>query len=268
MLIRSFLTILVIGALARQAHAQVNTDSLQKQSLNDGWSGEVGANVVVTRGNVDYLEVGGNIRAQWQELYPLRPCDDLPFVKERIVAAMNGQFLEVDGDVFISQAFAHLRYVRMWLPRVGVDAAVQYQFDDVLHLKRRLVAGATLRLALIYRRSWQLHLGTGYIIEVERRDIQPEDFPEPRDALNHRWLNYMVLDIPIGERSHLQNTIYVEPRFDDRADMKILESMVLRVGITARVSMNIGFEFQHDSRPLPSVDATDIRVKNSLALSF
>ncbi|MCX4242743.1 DUF481 domain-containing protein [Paraliomyxa miuraensis] len=252
--------ILLLVALLLPAPAiasPVNAEKLLNDPRDHGFSGSADVSVALQEGNVRRLSLGAGAGIQYWTLHPegvgfgKRPVPPgvPPFFKDRWVLIANGQFVRVSLDDVANSGFGHMRYTRMWLPRLGSDVFTQAQYNAMTRLTRRLLAGLGLRVDPVHRRRLQIWAGTGYMTEFERNDVVPED-PHPARVINHRWTNYVVLQTQLWDSAVVaRSTTYAQPRFDDFGDIRVLESIVLEARATPVFALGIEFEAQYDSRP-------------------
>jgi putative salt-induced outer membrane protein YdiY len=105
------------------------------------------------------------------------------------------------------------------------------------------------------------------MLEYESLNL-PEDAQHPPILFNHRWTNTLVLGFQLAPHVTLANTIYVQPRFDDFTDLRILDEADLAVGIGDHLAVVTAFSFRYDSRPPDGLKNTDISVSQSLRMRF
>lgn len=234
----------------------VNAEKLLSDPEEPGWSGSVSTNVALASGNVDRLNVGFSGSIQYWTLYPEgagyrghpAPEGARRFFRDRWVLITNGAFVRVALAEVVNNGFAHTRYTRMWLPRLGSEVFAQAQFNEFTRLNLRMLGGLGLRVDPINRRTLQVWAGTGYMIEHERIRVDEGD-PHPSEVINHRWTSYMVEQLRIWDSTLLaRNTTYVQPRLDDFGDLRMIEAFQVEAR-TGPLALGLEFELQYDSRP-------------------
>ena len=119
---------------------------------------------------------------------------------------------------------------------------MQAQYDEFRLLQRRLVAGAGTRVVFANYERFRGWVGTGAMIEFEKRNIatenQPPTGPDPVDMTNPRWSNYVTLLIGLVPKYlALINTAYVQPRWDKFGDIQILEEARLSLKVTDHLGL-------------------------------
>lgn len=235
----------------------VNSEKLLNDPQEGGFSGSVDANFSLSAGNVERLSLGVGGGMQYWTLHPegvgygTRPAPEgaPPFFRNRWVLIANGQFVRFSLHEVVNSGFAHTRYTRMWLPRLGLDVFAQAQYNELTRLTRRLLAGVGLRVDPVNRRRLQIWAGTGYMTEFERNNVIPED-PHPAQVVNHRWTSYGVLQARLWDAAVVaRSTTYAQPRIDDFGDIRVLESVQIEARAVPVLALGIEFEAQYDSRP-------------------
>lgn len=156
----------------------------------------------------------------------------------------------------------------MWRRRVGTDLFAQHQFDELLRLRVRALAGLGARLVLVHRRVFRVWAGTGAMVEHERIRVD-EGAPDPRRTTVARWTSYLALRLSLADRRLvLQSTTYVQPRFDAIADYRVLNDLQLLAVVSTQLASGISLAVWHDRRPPTGVRRTDVRLLASLKIAL
>ncbi len=271
-----FFNFLVLGtgtylAAGSTAFATINAELMVKDPFAAGWSGTVQGRISLSQGNVRLIDVGGTLQLQYQRLFDRRstdPPDDPPFIRETIALRADGQVAEQDGRVFIGQAFAYLRWTRMWHRYIGTDAFSQLQYNRFLRLQSRILAGAGVRLYLLRNRSTLSYVGSAYMLEREQIEVAP-GANDRAEQINHRWTNYATLRIdPLSGRLVAQNTIYAQPRFDRFRDLRVLNTLEVMAAVTEAMSIGTTLSVLYDSEPPSDVEQVDVRIQSNIRFTL
>ncbi len=248
--------VVMLGAPALANANPVNAEKLLTDPTEDGWSGSLSTTVALSSGNVDRLNVGFSGGIQYWTLYPEGvgygdrppPPGSRRFFKDRWVLITNGAFVRVALNEVVNNGFAHTRYTRMWRPRLGSDVFAQAQYNEFTRLSLRMLGGLGFRVDPINRHLVRVWGGSGYMAELERNRIDPAD-PHPAEVVNHRWTNYGVIQLRLWDSTLVaRNTTYIQPRFDDFLDFRLLESVQLETR-SGPLAIGLEFELQYDNRP-------------------
>ena len=258
------------------AHANpVNAEKMRGDADEPGWMASLDANFALARGNVNRLDLGYGGLLQYQTMFPAGvgfrgkppPPGADSFFKNRYVLLTDGAFTRVSGNDVINRGFAHARYTRMFIPRLGLDVFVQEQFNEFTRLRARIVGGGGARVDMVHRKVTQSWLGSGYMAEYELNDTVAGD-PHPARVVNHRWTSYAVLQIELlAETLVFRNTAYAQPRLDDFTDVRVLENAQIEARLAdGAFAFGIDFGVQFDSRPPQEVVRTDLSLGSYLRL--
>jgi Protein of unknown function, DUF481 len=261
---------LALLLLSKLAHAQVNAEVLRPNPMRVGWSGGIDGSLAIARGNIELLDVGGGGRVQYQTLHPNREATTatLPFIAHRVFLTVGSRFAERADSAFINQQFVHARWTYMWYERIGSDLFAQYQSNEFLRLQDRAVSGTGVRIEIVHTPGRLIWGGSGYMFEYNRITVLPGS-SDPRATFEHRWTNYLTARLALCEsRLLLQNTFYYQPRFNRFADFRGLEELELLLKVTEAFAMGATLSVLHDSDPPTGVKKTDLRMMNTVRLSF
>ena len=258
---------------AGAARAQVNAEMLRQNLLKPGFSINVDGAFSAARGNVELIDVGASGKIQYQTLYPVSPVKPgeeppLPFVRQRVFITGSGRFAESAAGPFVSQTYLHMRWTAMWHPRAGSDLFVQHQYNRFFRLQRRSLAGAGARFEIVHDPVFLWWGGTAYMLEYELINVQP-GAPDDPETLRHRWTNYLTERLTFaGGRLMVQSTTYIQPRFDDFSDFRILEELEGLGKVTDMISFGLNLSILHDSAPPTGVKTTDLRLSSNIHLAL
>jgi hypothetical protein len=179
----------------------------------------------------------------------------------------SGDFGWAEGQEFFNEALIHVRGVYAYRPRLRPEAFVQLNYDKARLLTFRGLVGGGLRITLLRREATQLWWGTAYLFEHEELDLEPGAVHPPSTSA-HRWSNYLSSTITIVDRTTLGITVYVQPRFDDPADVRVLSEGRLSVVISGPISLVVTFRAHYDSRPPEGVVRLDTKSTTGFVVAF
>lgn len=257
----------VVLGIAAPAAAQVNTEKLRSWE-RPGLGGAVDLAVTYRSGNVDVIQVVSAAQVRWARL----EATTSTATKGRLVDLVyfvGSQDLGIQpSGRFKNAGFAHLRWTRMWLPRLGSELFVQAQYNEFILLEQRYVGGLGARLEVPLGKVGELALGTAYMLEFEDNAV-PEDGPDQRQVLAHRWSSYLSLKAYLSDPAvSVVDTVYVQPRLTDFADYRVLNEAELSVAVTGALALVAGVYLRYDSQPVTGVRKLDVTMENKLRLTF
>ncbi|UCC72867.1 MAG: DUF481 domain-containing protein [Gemmatimonadota bacterium] len=240
---------------ASQAAAQVNIEHLRADEDRRGFYGSFRLDLYVRTGNVELVQLG--------------TLGQLNYVGESVTTFLIGgtDLGWKKGARFIDAVLLHLRQVYRRGSRVRPEAVAQVNYDMTRLLEFRSITGGGLR-TLIYRSApvW-LWWGSTYLFEHERLDLEPGTV-HPSQTSVHRWSNYLTLNANFSEQSTLQWTIYVQPRFDDFEDLRILTEARLGAELSESVLLVLTLHMHYDSRPPDDTRSLDTAIRSGVAIEF
>jgi len=247
----------------------VNMERIASDDDTSGWSATADLRGGVKQGNVVKREanVGGGV--QYRTFHPTLDTRRPPFLRNRWLLTTNLSLVSFGGDRVTDNGFMHTRYTRMFIPRLGAEVYLQAQYNRFTNLRSRLLTGGGARFVLVHRNPFGLWGGSGYMGEYEVNAIDVVDDSHPQETFNHRWASYLALRLDVVEDAlELANTTYVQPRFDDFTDIRVLTSTQLEGAVTPTFSMGIDFDVAYDSRPPRTVKNTDLSFSGFVRFRF
>lgn len=248
------LLIVCLSLLPCTVWGQVNTERMRALEV-EGFRSTLGADVAVESGHTELFEIGARVR--------------FDFRREPHYTFATGalRYGTQDGDPFRDRVFGHLRYNYQVLSWLVAEAFTQLQRDRFARLQLRVLAGGGLRIRYFNRDAVKLFQGTTPMYEYENLDQAPVG-RHPATVSTARWSNYLNLRLRLTEETRFNATVYVQPRFDQWADVRVLNQAALTVRLTEAVHLTTEFGLNYDSRPPGEVDPLDLTLQNGIEVSF
>lgn len=240
--------LLLASALAKVAHAQVNTETLRLGDPPQGLHGDLKADLALKRGNSELFQLGSSGRAFY------RAGIHTPLLFAR------GEIGTENDERFAEKGFVHARWTAMWFPRAGSELFGQIQYDAFIDLKFRALIGAGPRFVVVEEDWIELYVGTGYMLEREVLTIPAAD-PHPRHTLHHRSTSYVSLKTALADALTLTNVAYFQPRWDRFSDFRVLEELELQAHTNEYVALVSSLAFRFDSDPPSTIVRYDLDLK-------
>jgi putative salt-induced outer membrane protein YdiY len=253
----------LLGALGRDARAQVNTENLRKRIKVVGYSVIVEGSLTGDTGNTEGIAVGAGVGGG----YASGP--HLAF------ACARADYTRYDDTTSVDKTFAHVRYNYELEPWLWGEVFAQAQSDAFQRLDLRNLFGVGPRFRVLHlegelAKDFDVYAGTAYMLE--RDAISPEVGAVGRTNQSiqiwHRLSTYVTVQWQVDERAVLSTTLYVQPAFDDVHDVRLLSDTLLTFKISKTFSSGIAASVRYDSEPPTAVLTTDAEVKSTLALTF
>lgn len=243
---------LTLGSL--DVRGQVNTERMRALEV-EGIRTTLGGDLSVQSGNVDLFEVGVTSRID------ARQTPHYAFLAGEVRYGTK-------GDVpFRDRTFGHLRYNYRLRPWLVAEAFSQLERDGFARLQLRTLVGGGLRVQYIDTEPVKVFQGTTPMYEHE--NLEADGLGEHPAAMSAvRWSNYLNVRLQFTETTHLIGTVYVQPRYDEWSDVRVLHQATLAVNVTDHVRLTAEFNVRYDSRPPANVEGLDLALRNGLHVSF
>jgi hypothetical protein len=166
--------------------------------------------------------------------------------------------------------FKHLEHLRYRLDLVGplqLEAFGQVEQDQARRVWPRALVGGGPRLTLIGSDNLDLAIAAAYMLEYQR--FRPVGEPDDgQEELVHRLSSYVVLIVRATNILKLGETFYVQPRFDDASDIRLLSETELLVTVTEHLALKSALYLAYDSTPPLGIHHLDTGLKTTLQASF
>lgn len=215
-----------------------------------GWSGTGKVTLNLINNIQQFTEMGINAHVQYKTERSLW------------LALSDYEVIKSDESDFSNKGLQHFRYNYKINKLLTAEAFTQAQFNKVLNLNFRGLAGAGLRFKLLKMDNLRMYSGVAYMFEYE------EPSHEYEIERNHRLSTYLSLSYRMNENFKLVNTVYYQPRFDYFADYRISNNLDIVLKITQRMSYVMSLEYILDNKPLPGIPRNIYSLKNSLVFDF
>lgn len=248
MKILSVLLLFFIGTLISNSQV-VNVESKRVRTDTTGWSGTLDATYDIVK-NTEYIF---NIGLISQLQYKNKKFLSFILTDYRLVKAA--------GTQYINTGYVHLRFDQKILPRLTWEYFVQGQFNQVLDVGFRGLAGTGPRFKLYDSDKFRCYIASLYMFEYE------ENVAKTIFRRNHRSSSYLTFTIDF-DRFEVVHTTYYQPKYTDLKDYRIASQTALKISIFKQLSFTTTFSFRYESIPFPNIPKTTYSVTNGLSLKF
>ena len=221
----------------------VNTEKLFKETKNGfALSSKISGNVISGNANIFLMKFDlntGYFKEKW----------NLKFIS-------GGQNLLQDGNNINSSLFAQLRYNYFICEKSRLVSFFQLQSNNILLLNRRVLAGLGYRRNLIQigdsLKKFNLDGTLGFMQEEELLDRT--NLPPTETYYTNYSRGTFVLNavLELKNRLTIINTTYLQQRFVDYLDLRLLNELNFNVPISSSIMITFDFEYRFDSKP-PSI---------------
>jgi hypothetical protein len=247
---------LAVVASSPSASAQIsNVQPLLAKEAEPGASGALEGSLDWRTGNVSLLIFSGSLITRY------RRGRHLLFFLARGDETLSA------GDRILFKHLEHLRYRVDVVGPVQMEVFGQVEQDQARRVWPRALGGGGPRLTLIGSENLDLAVAAAYMLEYQhiRATGQADD---GNDELAHRLSSYVVLTVRASSILKLGETFYVQPRFDDASDLRLLSETELLVAITDHLALKSALYVAYDSSPPLGIHHLDTGLKTTLQASF
>ncbi len=232
------------------AEAIVNAEELALNLQDrDGWSGKVGLAANGSSGNSNKLMTEATLHLFFKQGRHLS------------MLASSYSYGKSQGVLNTRKSFAHLRHRYALRSQWDIEGFGQLQQDAFARLRLRslLGGGGRYHWPLL---SGQAAVGVGSFYEQERRTGSIQ--------VRRLWRGniYLTLQLPLNDRSKLQNTLYYQPAWQQPNNFRLLDNTIFSVLVSEHLDLKLSLEIAHDSQPPAAVLKTDISYKSGLVYHF
>lgn len=242
------------------ARAQiVNVQPLLGKDLRNGWTVFGEGAVDFRAGNISLLQAAGSSIVRYIH------------GRHTMFLLTRGEYgirnVNTTSDRFLARHFEHIRYrAQMWGP-FDAEAFVQVDSDQFRRLALRTVAGTGPRVKLVTTPHVDAAIAVLYMFEYQQ--IRKDDKPDAGDlAKEHRASAYFIVTVKLGERLRIAEAVYVQPRIDQRKDLRLLSETELLTNLSRFVSLKLSVTLAFDSTPPANVQPFDTALKTAIQFGY
>jgi hypothetical protein len=143
----------------------------------------------------------------------------------------------------------------------------QFNYDKSRLLDARYLAGMGVRGNFYDKTHVTFAAGSACMVERETYDLPP-GASHPTEETAWRWSNYVNARAEIGETSSLVWIAYVQPRFRDFGDVRVLSEATLGAGLRDKLTLTATLRIRYDSTPPDGVEDLDMVLLSGLHVEF
>jgi hypothetical protein len=227
----------------------INIES--KRFLNDtnGFVGRADLNFNLAQNAQQIISLGTNVHMQYQHN------------KHRFLAISDLAFIKAGPTDFVNNGYQHLRYGYKIIDRLTWESFVQAQYNLVLKLDKRYLAGMGPRVKIFKKKNFRLYVAALYMYEYQLQDKQTIE------QYNHRLSSYVTFNIGFN-KFDFSHTTFFQPLLTDLSNYRIASDSNLDIVLTGHLNFRVGFNLLYDNhQPLGVPDLVYV-LKNGLSFKF
>lgn len=222
-----------------------------KRFLNDtnGWMGRADFNFGMTQNTRQIINLTNTIRVQYQKN------------KSRFLILNDVSFVRAAGNDFVNSGFQHFRYSYKLTDVVTGESFVQYQYNPILRLKQRFLAGAGPRFKLIKKPAFKVYAATLYMYEYE----EIVQAPINRD---HRLSSYFTFTWSLSKQLEWVSTTFYQPNLVDWSDYRIAHDATLEVTLNKHIAFQLSGNLLFDTKQPETIPELTYAIRNGISFRF
>jgi hypothetical protein len=250
-----FAMIVCAPAIARAQIVNVQ-GALAKVPDKDGLTGSLEGKVDWREGNNPVIDTSGSASGLLKE------------GRSITLAIVRAGYAESRDLVITKKTFEHLRERVILDEHFRWEVFGQHEFDQFRRLTVRVLLGTGPAVAIVNTDPFGLLAGLAYMFDYEQLDTRAGTIDAGKRSVQHRGSAYLTGSEKLGKNAGLVETVYVQPRFDDAAALRVLGELTLINKLTSRIALTNGFTMAYDARPPDGVKRFDSELKVGAILTF
>lgn len=246
---RSFYTFLLLFLAFTVPGQIINIETKRFLKDTNGLVGTISGNFNVNQNTQQVLTLGLNQHLQYKHN------------RHRFLSISDLAFIKAGKTDFVNAGYQHFRYNYRINYLITWEAFVQGQYNKVLLLDRRYLAGTGPRFKLLKKEMLRIYLGCLYMYEYQSQ------LNESIRQYNNRISSYLTLSLSFKKMEFTSTTFY-QPNLADTDNYRIANDSSFELGINNHLNFKVGFNLLYDTRqPVGIPDLTYI-LKNGLTYKF
>jgi hypothetical protein len=231
--------------------AQVmNIEQERIKTDTTGWAGSAKLSAEYTKNGQDLWTGSANIHAQYKTKRSL------------YLSLTEYNLTKGSGSDFVNAGAQHFRYNYKFKDWLTGEAFTQAQFNKVLKVKIRWLAGVGPRFKIVKAKAFRLYAATLYMYEHE------ELYDTNIVSRNSRLSNYLSFTLKIKDNLKLLHTSYYQPKINMFSDYRILSQSDLKIHISKHFFFFFSYMYTYDTFPAIGVPKETHYFGNSLEVNF
>lgn len=230
--------------------------AIAKPPAEDGVAGQLELKLDLRRGNNELLDLGasGTVLVRHGRLLAL------------VIA--RGEYGRGVDTTFKRKTFEHARVRASLDERWKWEAFAQHELDTFRRLTVRALTGTGPAFQVLDDDKISLLAGAAYFVEYERFDDRDGAADAGQRGVSHRASFYLTGTEQIGESVAISQTVYVQPRLDDPADLRLLGELAVTTKLSKHIALTDGLTISYDRTPPDGIKRHDVQLRVALLITF
>ncbi|MBL7811386.1 MAG: DUF481 domain-containing protein [Bacteroidetes bacterium] len=209
----------------------VNIESRRIVTDTTGLNGHADLNFLANQSKYRLITLGSEAQIQYKTR------------KSLVLLLGNINYTQAQNTDYLNDGFLHLRYNLKFHPRIRWELFIQQQYNRMLSLRQRQLAGTGFRFKLFEQKKSRMYLG---LLGMYEHEILSTGEPEQHNA---RGSTYLSWTLSKGKQFSFTGTSYYQPLFRNFADYRLSGQANLMLFVTQKLYVKNTLNFLYDSRP-------------------
>jgi hypothetical protein len=144
----------------------------------------------------------------------------------------------------------------------------QHEYDQFRRLSLRALAGTGPAFQIVHDKAVAMLAGAAYLYEYERLDTRPGTLDAGERATAHRGSLYVTGHEQPGAGVDILETIYVQPRLDHPADVRVLGELSVQSKLSSRIALKDSLTVAYDRTPPDGIKRYDTQLEVAVLVTF
>lgn len=228
----------------------LNVEGQRFVNDTNGWVGRVGFSFQLLQNTKQVIGLGNAVHVQYRHN------------RHRVLLLSDLNFIRAGGTDFVNTGYQHIRYNNKLNEHLTWEFFVQTQYNKVLLMDFRGLAGTGPRVKLLKKENLHLYAAALYMFEHEQITGDSITFND------HRMSSYVTNTWILSKHADWSATVFYQPNLGNFSDMRIAGDMALDINITKKLGFRTTFNFLYDNKQPAGVPEWTYQLKNSIDWHF
>ena len=182
--------------------------------------------------------------------------------KNLFIFSGSERFTFTSAQDFLNTGYLHVRWRYKYKNKLHAEAYSQYQWDDKIGMKYRIVGGGNIRYNLLHKTKSDLVIGTGLLYESEGWNYEGVDTSKihisgPAIYVHRLKSNtYLKWEGSLSSTVNLTTALFYQGSFDNYFQPRLSGTINLDAAINTHLSFGFKFYCMYDANPVVPITNT------------
>jgi hypothetical protein len=246
-----FLIPLFFSLINTLAFSQIlNVESQRIMQDSTGWVGKGDFSFNLTSNQEQVFDLSTSLHLQYRQK------------KNTYILLGGAGMIRAGKNDFDNSGHIHFRYNRDINKWLTWEAFAQGQYNRVLMIDHRELAGTGPRFQLLNNKNSKLFVAAMYMFENEMI------VEETSSQIRNRISSYAAFNWKVNDHISMNNIIYFQPVINDFSNHRVMLQSALTFKISEIVGFSFNFNLLNNSNPPPGIKHVVYSIRNGLEISL